>query len=152
VTTPDVLTWSALAAQLAPARNYWLGTTRADLSPHAAPVWGVVVEDVLYAYTEVDTVKARNLRADPRCVVHLESGDDVVMAHGTMAPVTGASLVATVLAAFAVKYAEPDDQPYLPVGPPGEVVLALSPTTAMTWRLGDYDASQQRWSAAQPAR
>jgi hypothetical protein len=146
-TTPDVLTWSAVAARLAPARNYWLGTTRPDGAPHAAPVWGVVVDDVLYAYTEVDTVKARNLRADPRCVVHLEDGDDVVMARGTMAPVSGPELVASLLAVFAVKYAEPDDRPYLPVGPPGEVVLALSPSSAMTWQLGDYDGSQRRWSS-----
>ena len=113
-------------------------------------MWGVVVDDVLYAYTEVDTVKARNLQADPRCVVHLESGDDVVMVRGTMAPVTDTELIASLLAGFAVKYADPDDLPYLPLGPPGEVVLALSPSSAMTWQLGDYDGSQQRWSSVSP--
>jgi len=37
-------------------------------------VWGVVIEDTLYLYGERRTVKARNLAADPRLVVHLESG------------------------------------------------------------------------------
>ena len=38
--------------------------------PHAAPVWGVVINHVLYLYSERRTVKARNLAADPRVVVH----------------------------------------------------------------------------------
>ena len=147
-TTPDGLTWSAVAALLAPSRNYWIGTTRADRSPHAAPVWGVVVGEVLYVYTEVGTVKARNLEADPRTVVHLESGDDVVMAQGTMTPVTEPDLIAPLLTAFAAKYTDPNDRQYLPVGPPGEVVLALQPVSAMTWQLGDYGGSQRRWTAA----
>jgi hypothetical protein len=147
-TTPDGLTWSAVAALLAPSRNYWIGTTRPDGSPHAAPVWGVVVDEVLYVYTEVATVKARNLLADPRAVVHLESGDDVVMASGTMSAVTEPALIAPLLTSFAAKYTDPDDLQYLPVGPPGEVVLALQPHSAMTWQLGDYGGSQRRWTAA----
>jgi PPOX class probable F420-dependent enzyme len=147
-TTPDALTWSVVAALLAPSRNYWLGTTRPDGSPHAAPVWGVVVDEVLYVYTEVATVKARNLQTDPRAVVHLESGDDVVMAVGTMAAVTDPDLIAPLLTEFAAKYTDPSDRQYLPVGPPGEVVLALQPVSAMTWQLAEYEGSQRRWSAS----
>ena len=44
-------------------------------------------------------MKARNLQADPRCVVHLEGGDDVVMVRGTMAPVSDPELIASLLAA-----------------------------------------------------
>ena len=33
--------WAEVATRLAPARNYWLGTTTAGGAPHAAPVWGV---------------------------------------------------------------------------------------------------------------
>lgn len=52
-------------------------------SPHAAPVWGVVTDDVLYLYTERRTLKSRNLAADPRVVVHLEDAEDVVIVRGT---------------------------------------------------------------------
>jgi PPOX class probable F420-dependent enzyme len=132
---------------LAPARNYWLCTTRPDGSPHAAPVWGAVADDVLYVYTEVDTVKARNLLADPRVVVHLESGDDVVLVRGTMEAVADPPAMDSVIAAFAAKYVEPNDIQYLPVGPPVEVVLALRPTTASAWQLSEFDTSHRRWSA-----
>ena len=35
--------------------------------------------DTLYLYTERRTVKARNLAADPRLVVHLESAQHVLI-------------------------------------------------------------------------
>lgn len=141
------LTWPLLAARLAPARNYWVATTRSDGSPHTAPVWGAVLDDVLYAYTETDTVKARNLGRDPRVVVHLEDGDDVLIVRGTMEPVTDPARVAPVLASFAAKYTADNDIQYLPVGPPRELVLALRPESALTWDLARFDDSQQRWSA-----
>ena len=77
------LSWPEVAARLAAARNYWLSTTTPSGAPHAAPVWGVVTGGTLYLYSERSTVKARNLAADPRVVVHLESGDDVVIVRGT---------------------------------------------------------------------
>ena len=75
--------WPEVAARLAASRNYWLGTTSPSGALHAAPVWGVVTGQTLYLYSERSTVKARNIAADPRVVVHLESGDDVVIVRGT---------------------------------------------------------------------
>src|SRR5215471_14598492 len=75
--------WPEAAARLAASRNYWLGTTMPSGAPHAAPVWGVVAGRTLYLYSERSTVKARNIAADPRVVVHLESGDDVLIVRGT---------------------------------------------------------------------
>jgi Pyridoxamine 5'-phosphate oxidase len=72
------------AARLAPARNYWLCTTTPSGAPHAAPVWGVT-GGTRYLYNERHTIKARNLATDPRDVVHLESGEDVVIVRGTAA-------------------------------------------------------------------
>jgi len=73
----DALSWAEVAARRAVARNYWLCTTLPSGAPHAAPVWGVVAGGTLYLYSERRTVKARNISADPRVVVHLESGDDM---------------------------------------------------------------------------
>ncbi len=83
---PDnTLSWAEVAARLAPARNYWLCTTTPWGAPHAAPVWGVVTGGILYVYSERRTVKARNLATDPRVLVHLESGEDVVIVRGAAA-------------------------------------------------------------------
>jgi hypothetical protein len=77
------VSWGEIAARLEGARSYWLCTTMPSGSPHAAPVWGAVMHDVLYLYSERRTAKSRNLAADPRAVVHLESAEDVVIVRGT---------------------------------------------------------------------
>jgi PPOX class probable F420-dependent enzyme len=146
VTEP--LTLADVAARLEPARSYWLGTTGADGSPHAAPVWGVVVDGGLHLYSERRTLKARNLARDPRCVIHLESADDVVLVHGIAEDVGRPADQPAVIAALDAKYADPADRAYLPSSDPDfDVVYAIRPRKAMVWRLSDYSASQQRWSA-----
>lgn len=140
------LSWGEVAERLAGARNYWLSSTSPDGAPHAAPVWGVVVGDVPYLYSERRTRKARNLAADPRLVVHLESGDDVVIVRGTVADLGHPGQVPDVVAALAAKYASPADRQYLPDAEPAfDVVYAVRPQSAMMWRLPDYEASQRRW-------
>jgi nitroimidazol reductase NimA-like FMN-containing flavoprotein (pyridoxamine 5'-phosphate oxidase superfamily) len=143
----DALSWTEVAARLAPARSYWLGTTLPSGAPHAAPVWGVVTADTLYLYTERRTRKARNLAADPRLVVHLESGEDVVIVHGTADDLGHPTQVPEVVTALAAKYTRPADRQYLPDADPSfDVVYAVRPRSAMLWLLADYEASQRRWS------
>jgi hypothetical protein len=144
----DALSWPEVAARLAAARDYWLGTTTPSGAPHAAPVWGVVTDQVLYLYSERRTVKARNLAADPRVVVHLESGEDVLIVRGTATDLGTPAQVPGVVAALSVKYAGEDDRRYLPDADPDfDVVYAIRPQSALTWRLADYEASQRRWTA-----
>ena len=141
------LSWAEVAVRLAVARNYWLTTTSPDGAPHAAPVWGAVIDHTLYLYSERNTRKARNLAADPRLVVHLESGDDVVIVRGTAADLGHPAQVPGVVAALAAKYTSPADRQYLPDADPAfNVVYAVRPQSAMMWRLPDYEASQRRWS------
>jgi PPOX class probable F420-dependent enzyme len=142
----DPLSWPEVAARLATARNYWLSTTTPSGAPHAAPVWGGVTGGTLYLYSERRTVKARNLAADPRVVVHLESGDDVVIVRGTAEDVGSPAQVPDVVRALAAKYTAEQDRQYLPDADPDfDVVYAIRPRSAMMWRLADYEASQRRW-------
>jgi hypothetical protein len=139
--------WPEVAARLAASRNYWLGTTLPSGAPHAAPVWGVVAGQTLYLYSERSTVKARNIAADPRVVVHLEGGDDVLIVRGTAEDLGSPSGVPGVVAALAAKYTAPGDRRYLPDADPAfDVVYAIRPRSAMAWRLADYDGSQRRWA------
>lgn len=140
----DALSWPEVAARLAAARNYWLCTTTSSGAPHAAPVWGVVTGQALYLYSERRTVKARNLAADPRVVVHLESGEDVVIVRGTAKDLGTPAQVPHVVAALSAKYTGEDDRQYLPGADPDfDVIYAISPQSAMMWRLADYEASQR---------
>lgn len=144
----STLTWPQVAARLAPWRSYWLGTTTPSGAPHAAPVWGAVVDDVFYVFSERSTVKARNIAADPRVVLHLESGEEVLIVSGVAEDAGGPAGLPRVRAAFAAKYTGRDDHQYLPgVDPAVDVIYAIRPRTAMAWRLADLEGSQQRWSA-----
>ena len=144
----STLSWPEIAARLTAARNYWLCTTTPSGAPHAAPVWGVVTGHILYLYSERGTVKARNLAADPRVVVHLESGEDVVIVRGTAEDQGAPAAVPEVVAALSAKYSGEGNQQYLPDADPDfDVVYAIRPQSAMMWRLADYEASQRRWTA-----
>src|SRR5579862_1470305 len=108
------MTWAEVAGRLAAARTYWLGSTTTSGAPHAAPVWGVVVGQTLYLYSERSTVKARNIAADPRVLIHLESAEDVLAVRGTAEDVGTPAQVPEVVTALAGKYSSPADRPYLP--------------------------------------
>src|SRR5260370_5890910 len=142
------MTWAEVARRLAAARNYWLGTTTVSGAPHAAPVWGVVAGETLYLYSERSTVKARNLAADPRAVLHLESGEDVLIVRGVAEDLGTPAAVPSVVAALAAKYTRPEDQRHLPGADPDfDVIYALRTQSAMTWRPHAYAPSHRRWSS-----
>jgi nitroimidazol reductase NimA-like FMN-containing flavoprotein (pyridoxamine 5'-phosphate oxidase superfamily) len=107
-----MLPWSYVTERLERARNYWICTTRPDGRPHAAPVWGVWVDGALYFGTGPRTRKARNLAANRAIVVHLESGDDVVILEGIAEELddVAPALFARIADASAAKYQErPED-------------------------------------------
>src|SRR5262249_41371682 len=118
-------------------------------APQAAPVWGVVVDESLYFYTERSTLKARNLTRDRRVVVHLESGADVVMVHGRLADLGRPAESPVVVDAFDAKDDEPWGTPFLPSNDPASDVLSvLEPERAALWTLPDSSASTRRWARA----
>jgi hypothetical protein len=144
--TKGMITWTAVIARLGPERSYWLATTGPDGAPHAVPVWGAVVNEAWYFYTERSTVKARNLAADPRVVVHLPDGENVLLVHGNAEDIGHPANRPDVVDAFAAKYFRPGDLPFLPLADPAfDVLYVLRPTQALLWRLADYDGSQRRW-------
>ena len=148
-------TWADVAARLASSRSYWLATTGADGSPHVAPVWGVVVGDALFVYSERSTAKARNLARDPRAVIHLESAEDVVIVHGALQDLGRPDDQDGVVAALADKYRQPEDRRYLPSADDAfDVLYRLLPSKALLWSLPDFECTQRRWAArrdGQPA-
>jgi hypothetical protein len=74
-----VLAWPDVEQRLVTAPVYWLVTARADGRPHAVPVDGLWVDGAAYVGGHPATVHERNLRRDPRVVLHLESGQSAVI-------------------------------------------------------------------------
>src|SRR3954468_12870960 len=95
--------WAWVEEQLVGARNYWVCTTRADGRPHAMPVWAVWLDEVLLFSTDPTSIKGRNLAARPQVVVHLESGDEVVLLEGRAAEMDRSRL-GPFVAAYDAKY------------------------------------------------
>ena len=99
-----LLPWEWVEERLASARNYWLVTSSGDGPPQAAPIWGLWVDGAFVFGTNPHSAKGRNLARDPRVVVHLESGDEVVMLHGRVEPLAEQSF-ARVREEYERKYA-----------------------------------------------
>ncbi len=143
-----LLPWSFASQQLAAARNYWISTTRPDGRPHAAPVWGVWLDETLYFGTAPRSVKARNLAANPALVVHLESGDDVVILEGTAQWLTFFDPEQWELIAqqYAAKYDGFRPDPPSPEGP----FVSFRPRVAFGWQEKDFVRSATRWTFDRP--
>jgi hypothetical protein len=149
----SALTWAEVAERFGRAQNWWVATS-GEGGPHAVPVWGVVVDAALRFYGEPSAVRSRNLAGDSRLVVHLESGSSVLVLHGTASADGPAAGAPGVVAAYATKYTDPSDLPYLPDAPGMEDVLLFTVTAhrALAWDLdGTTDLEPRRWRAAESA-
>lgn len=104
-----LLPWSWAVERLASSHNYWLATTQPDGSPHAMSIWGVWTDNQFYFSTGSNSRKARNLAANPRCVVTTESGTQAAIVEGTAAEIAFADLPEGVAAAYQAKYTTPLD-------------------------------------------
>jgi hypothetical protein len=140
-----LLPWSDVNERLREARNYWIATANQKARPHAAPTWGVWIDQIFY--TEGGGRKIRNLRANPEVVVHLESGDQVVIIEGVASEISKPerSLFERIDAGYASKYgykpsvnlSTPDDIPY-----PEGGLFAIRPSIVFAWTRFPEDATR----------
>jgi hypothetical protein len=134
----ELLPWSWALERLEAARNYWICSTRADGRPHAAPVWGLWLDDVFWFSTGRTTLKARNLARNSAVVVHLESGDETVILEGEVEE-AGERLDAYA-DAYETKYGyrpNPLDE--------SNATYVLRPRTAQTWTESGFPRNATRW-------
>ncbi len=135
-----MLPWVWASERLASTGNYWVVTARPDGRPHAVPVWGVWLDETFYFGTDRESRKARNLAAGSGLVVHLESGDEVVILEGAAEKVTEASRLDRFADAYEAKYGfRPDTT--------GAVVVTyvLRPRAAYGWLERDFVKSATRF-------
>jgi nitroimidazol reductase NimA-like FMN-containing flavoprotein (pyridoxamine 5'-phosphate oxidase superfamily) len=131
--------WNSITERIRTSRNYWICSLSPDGQPHALPVWGVWFEDHLYFVTKRASKKARNLLANPKVAIHLESGDDVISFQGRVEEVSDSTHLAQVAVVYATKYN--GDEIYRET----EVVFELLPHLAFTWLESNYHQTATRW-------
>jgi Pyridoxamine 5'-phosphate oxidase len=135
-----MLDWTWADERLAAARNYWIVTSSADGTPNAVPVWGVWADGAVHFSTGPRSRKGRDLARDPRVVIHLESGDEVVILQGE---VERNVLDDPLADAYAAKYdyrPNPEDT--------SGVWYLLRPRRALAWLEADYPRTATRFDFA----
>jgi hypothetical protein len=143
---PAKVSWKRAQENLAASRNYWVATCGADGRPHVMPVWGLWFEGALIFGTGRSSRKGRHLAVRPNVVVHLESGDDVVIIEGTVEEVTDRSLLARYGDAFAVKYGVHTDTGDTDTDYSENIFYRVREQKAFTWLESDFLESAARWT------
>lgn len=132
-----LLPWSFVQERMTMAWNYWLASVTPEGKPHAAPVWGIWVEDRFYFSTGAGSRKGRNLARNPEAVIHLESGDEAVILEGVVEAVSPGSLFDELDRQYYDKYSV-----HLDTDNP---VYGLAARKAFAWRERDFPTSATRW-------
>ena len=135
-----LLPWNWAKERLSNSRNYWLSTTRPGGGPHVVPVWGTWLDEKFYFSTFARSQKARNLAADPRCVVCTDGADEAVIVEGIAKEVTDPAVSEKFKAAYEQKYQEEIDTAQ-------GVMYAVQPRVAFAFisTAEDFPGSATRW-------
>jgi hypothetical protein len=82
-----LLPWSWAEQRLKKSHNYWITTVKPDgsphgVSPHTMVVWGLWQDGRFVFSTGSTSRKARNLAANPNCIVCTEDAGEAVIVEG----------------------------------------------------------------------
>lgn len=133
-----MLPWHHAVERLEQSRTYWIATNGPHGQPHAVPVWGVWIENVLYFGTSPSSRTARNLAHNPAVAVHLESGDQPVFLEGRAESIAAFTpeRFAPIAQAFVAKFGgEAPDSP--------DAFFAVRPRVVFAWT--DFPDTVTRW-------
>lgn len=134
-----LLPWSWARERLAKARNYFLATTRPGGAPHVMPIWGLWLDDTFQFSTGKTSRKAKNLAAEPRCVIVPEGGEEAVIVEGVAGELAGEENVAAFFAAYEKTYGHD-------VSSMGEPLYLVRPTVVFGQIEKTFTKSATRWA------
>jgi PPOX class probable F420-dependent enzyme len=83
-----LLPWLWAEERLSAAMRYWVATVWPDGRPHLTPVWGLWLDGLVWFSCASASRKARNLTANPRCVVSTADPGQPVVVDGLAELVT----------------------------------------------------------------
>lgn len=125
--------WAHVIDRLTDAEGYWIGTVTPSNRPHVVPIWGCFVDGDLYMETGApETVKNRNLAANPNVFIHLDDVNDVVIVRGRAVEIRpDAELGGALAAAMHGKYKdyEPTPESWDNGG-----MWRIEPETVLAWK------------------
>ena len=135
-----VMSDAEAAAFLEEERIVTCATLGRDGRPHLMPLWYVVRDGRLWAWTYAKSQKTRNLQRDPRATLQVEAGRDVygelrgVMIEADTVLHRDVETVAGVGAALTRRYAGVDAPPEaMAAQAPKRVAFEFRETSRVTW-------------------
>ena len=139
-----MLEWAWVLDQLEKSHNYWISSNGTDGRPHSMPVWGVRLDNSVYFSTDRASRKARNLAADARVNLHLESGDEVVIIEGLAEEVSDRDTLSRMANAYNHKYLGMN---YDADGLSSQftVTYSVRPLRVLAWLEKDFPNTATRW-------
>jgi Pyridoxamine 5'-phosphate oxidase len=146
-----MLPWSFAEERLSSSHDYWLATVWPDGRPHVMPVWGAWFHDRLWFSTDQISRKARNLRADARCVVTTANPLEPVVLDGMAELVTDRSEVVLFTDVLRVKYAaewleEVYTVDFFDTNLGGGGTYRVAPTSVFALKESEFTSSPTRWT------
>jgi hypothetical protein len=133
-----LLPWSWAEERLVSSYRYWVISTGGRPYAHAMPVWGVWFACAFWFSTGGQSRKTRNLYADPRCTLHTDTVDPVVV-EGLAAEAPAGDRLDEVIDSYKVKY--PMEPPDLAENP----VFVVTPERAFGLVEAEFTTSPTRW-------
>lgn len=138
-----LLPWSWAEERLNRSHDFWFATTWPDGRPHVMPVWGVWLEGAVWFSSSLGSRKARNLLADPRCVITTDDAQQPVVVDGTAERVTDLDHIGRMLDASNRKYGTSYDIGFL--DPAVNATFRIRPAWAFGLDEADFTGSPTRW-------
>jgi hypothetical protein len=142
--TTGLKPWSWALERLEKSHNYWISTTRPDGRPHLMLIWGIWWQDAFWFSTGVRTRKAKNIAADPHCVIGTEKADEAVILEGIVEEIKDHSIWKQLAQIYNGKYGG-DVEPLLLSS--GGSVFRLQPQVAFAQdeHAENFAESVTRW-------
>ncbi len=133
-----ILPWKWAEERLSNSHNYMLSTVRPDGSPHVMPVWGIWLNGAFYFSTAASSRKAKNLEANPKCVVCNERADEAAIVEGVARRLEDNDIPPEAFAAYKAKYEWELD-------PKRGPVFEVKPTTVFAMPEKQFPKSVTKW-------
>jgi PPOX class probable F420-dependent enzyme len=136
-----LLSWKWAVDRLRRAHTYWIVTVRPDGRPHAVPIWGVWLDDKFVFGTDANSIKVRNLKADPRCEICLEENSEALTLEGEARQLEDPATISKMARAYKTKYDWAID---LSAGP----FYQIAPHRVLAYAEARFPDSATRWEFA----
>jgi hypothetical protein len=103
-------------------------------------VWGLWLADAFWFSTDPSSRKGRDLAANPEAVLHLESGDDVVMVEGVAERKSVGADLSRFVGLYQKKYGF-----HIDAHNPSYGIYRIKPRIAYAWFEKNFANSATRW-------